>query len=69
MPPKQESRREVLERLHAVWEANPHLRLGQLLHQAIDGAPIDYLFDDELIQLIEEYLPRRKTRRVVSPRA
>ncbi len=54
------SKREVLERLLRVWEANPHLRFGQLFQSATKGVPVDYLFDDELVRLVELYLPRKR---------
>ena len=58
------SKREILERLLQVWEANPHLRLGQLLHNAFNKVNLFYLYDDELVKLLELYLPRKRTRRV-----
>ena len=52
------SKREVVERILRVWEANPKLRLGQLLHHATYKAPVDFLYDDELVNLVELYLPK-----------
>ena len=57
------SKRETMERLLRVWEANPHLRFGQLFRNATSGVMVDYLFDDELVRLMELYLPRNKKRR------
>jgi hypothetical protein len=51
LPKPQISRQEVMERLLRVWEANPHLRLGQLMH----NATIDV---DVFVALIELYLPK-----------
>ncbi len=57
------SKREVMERLLRVWEANPHLRFGQLFQNATSGVKVEYLFDDELASLVELYLPKSKKRR------
>ena len=58
------SKREMMERLLRVWEANPHLRFGQLFQNATSGVRVEYLFDDELASLVELYLPKsRKARR------
>jgi hypothetical protein len=54
------SKREVVERVLRVWEANPKLRLGQLLHNATHGVDIFYLYDDEFSKLLELYLPKSK---------
>lgn len=56
------SKREVVERLLHVWEENPNLRLGQLIHNAFGKIAYPYLFDDELISLFEQFLPKRKSR-------
>jgi hypothetical protein len=50
-----------MERLLRVWEANPHLRLGQLLRHATYGVDISYLFDEELAELLEQHLPKKPT--------
>jgi hypothetical protein len=50
--------RKVLERLLLVWNANPHLRLGQLLHRSVNGVHIEYALDDELLGLVEACLPK-----------
>lgn len=60
--PKELTKREALERLLIVWEANPNLRLGQLLKKTTEGVSIAYLFDDELVALME--LESRPTKRV-----
>lgn len=57
------SKREMMERLLLVWEANPRLRFGQLFHNATSGVSVEYLFDDELVRLVELYLPKGKKRR------
>lgn len=54
------SKREIVERLLRVWEANPRLRFGQLFYSATHGVRVDYLFDDELVRLLELYLPRKR---------
>ena len=54
------SKSEVMERLLRVWEANPHLRLGQLLSNATIDVDVFYLFDDEFVKLIELYLPKKQ---------
>jgi hypothetical protein len=56
------SKREAMDRLLRVWEANPKLRLGQLLENATHDVSISYLFDDELVGLLELYLPPPKPR-------
>jgi hypothetical protein len=55
-------RREAIERLLKVWEANPELRLGQLLHNATHGVDCFYLYDDEFVKLLELYLPQKRKR-------
>lgn len=57
-----EARRKFCERLLAVMEANPNLSAGQLLHRSLKGVPISYLEDDELLSLVEDYLPKSKRR-------
>ena len=57
-------RRKVIERLLRVWSATPHLRLGQLLGCAIVNVQLEYVFDDELMHLIEERLPKTERRRL-----
>jgi hypothetical protein len=47
------TKREAMERLLRVWEASPNLRLGQLLKKTTEGVSIAYLFDDELVELVE----------------
>jgi uncharacterized protein YihD (DUF1040 family) len=47
------TKREAMERLLRVWEASPNLRLGQLLKKTTEGVSIAYLFDDELVELME----------------
>ena len=53
------TKRETVERLLRVWEANPHLRLGQLLRSATHGVHVAYLYDDEFVELLEQYLPKK----------
>jgi hypothetical protein len=54
-----------MQKLLRVWEANPNLRLGQLLHNATYGVDYFYLHDDEFVKLLELYLPKKKGRAVV----
>jgi hypothetical protein len=60
---EQLSKREAMERLLKVWEANPHLRLGQLLSNATTDVKIFYMYDDEFVQLLELYLPKKRERK------
>lgn len=55
-------RKVTLERLLRVWNANPHLRLGQLLHRSVNGVHIEYALDDELLGLVEECLTKSERR-------
>jgi hypothetical protein len=57
---KRDTKRETVERLLAVWEANPRLSLGQLWQRATRGVSIAYLFDDELVRLLELEMPKPK---------
>lgn len=43
-----------LKRLSAVWKANPDLRLGQLVVNALGPDPF-YVEDDDLLRRLEEY--------------
>ena len=56
------TKREAVDRLLAVWEANPRLSLGQLWQRATRGVSIAYLFDDELVQLLELQIEGKKAR-------
>lgn len=49
----QEARRRVLERLLRVWDEHPGMSLGQLIRGTTTGVLVEYLFDDELIGLME----------------
>jgi hypothetical protein len=62
-PVKELTKQETLDRLLAVWEANPRLRLGQLWQHATRGVAISYLFDDELVKLLELNLPKPEEKR------
>jgi len=55
-----EQKRAVIERILAVWEKNPQLRLGQLLVNTMNGIDdehttrrIFYVEDEELAQRLE----------------
>ena len=48
-------KREIIERLFVVWEKNPHLRLGQLLMNACDGAAFYMTEDYPLMKLVENF--------------
>jgi len=54
------TKREVVERLLHVWEQNPNLRLGQLMHNAFGDIAYSYLFDDEVVSLFEQFLPKKR---------
>lgn len=50
----------IIELLHSKWEANPDIRLGQLIYNIIirnKGSLVDiyYLEDDKLEDLIRKY--------------
>jgi hypothetical protein len=53
-----QERRKVVERLLRAWRANPHLRLGQLLSRTVAGVKLEYVFDDELLGLLEANMPK-----------
>ena len=50
-----EQKRAILERLYSVWLTHPHLRLGQLLHNVVDGTgqALFYIEDQPLIEACE----------------
>jgi len=55
------SKQEVLDRVLVAWEANPKLRLGQLLESAIgiqpDQASLFDIEDDQLARVALDYNP------------
>lgn len=57
-------RRRVVERLLRAWCASPHLRLGQLLARATVGVRLEYVFDDELLGLVEVGLSKAQKRQL-----
>jgi hypothetical protein len=60
----EQQRRKVVERLLCAWEANSHLRLGQLLGRATTGVLLEYVLDEELLGLVEQGLTRSERRRL-----
>lgn len=60
----EQERRKVVERLLCVWEASPHLRLGQLLVRATEGVLLEYVLDEELLGLVEQVLPKAERKRL-----
>lgn len=55
-----EQRREVVERLLAVWERHPELRLGQLVCSAGNRHDPFYTEDFELVEKLENALGERE---------
>ena len=53
--------KSVLNRLQAVWEKYPDLRLGQLILNVVQDPTLYYLEDDKLIETIEEHYCNRWT--------
>ncbi len=57
---------KFLGAIFALWDgiaaSELNLRLGQLIHNAFGKIPYPYLFDDELISLFEQFLPKKKAR-------
>jgi len=43
----------LLERLRRAWEANPNLRLGQLIVNEIDETRLYFIEDEELIDALD----------------
>lgn len=52
-----EQKKQVLQRLYKIWLSYPHLRLGQLLHNVVDGSgqALFYIEDEPLVKVCEEY--------------
>lgn len=48
-----QQKKEIMERLYAVWINNPELRLGQLLYNAFPNVDIFYIEDEDFIQKLE----------------
>lgn len=46
-------KREIIERLAAVWEKHPSLRLGQLLMNVCEGASLYVIEDYPLMKKVE----------------
>lgn len=59
-----DDKRRTVERLLRVWEANPQLHLGQLLSRATRDVKLEYVFDDELLTLLEASLNRTERRQL-----
>lgn len=51
-----EEKKAILQRLYKVWLTYPHLRLGQLLHNIVDGTgqALFYIEDEPLIKACED---------------
>ena len=52
-------RKEVINRILAVWERCPTLRLGQLIENATTNGNPEYLFfveDQVLVEILEKYI-------------
>jgi hypothetical protein len=56
--------RKVVERLLRVWDANAHLRLGQVIARATDGVLLEYVLDAELLDLIEKGVTKTERRQL-----
>lgn len=52
-----EQKRRVMEQVLAYWLANPKLRLGQLLQDAVDvrGQNLFYVEDDKLVEFLKSF--------------
>lgn len=48
------TREEVLRRIEYVWEAQPNMRLGQLLCTCANYVALYYSTDEELIKMLEQ---------------
>lgn len=48
-------KKQVTDRLLALWERNPELRLGQLIANVVDGTDMYYEEDLPLIGVLEEF--------------
>ena len=64
-----EQKRAVVERILRVWQAQPHLRLGQLLVNLAPGnqpnSPLYYVEDEDLVQFLEQKKELRPSDRVL----
>jgi len=60
-----DQRRTVLERLLRIWNEHPSLSLGRFLQRTTNGVEVEYLFDDELLGLMEQSVPK-SVRRVLA---
>ncbi len=51
-----EQKKQILQRLYSVWLSYPHMRLGQLIHNAVDGSgqALFYIEDEPLIKACED---------------
>jgi hypothetical protein len=51
-----EQKKQILQRLYSVWLSYPHMRLGQLIHNAVDssGQALFYIEDQPLIKACED---------------
>ena len=45
----------VCNKLAAIWSAYPDLRLGQLILNVIDGTPLYYIEDNDLLNRLEDF--------------
>jgi len=59
-----DDKRLAVERLLLVWRSNPGLRLGQLLSRATRDVKMEYVYDDELITLLEASLTKAQRRKI-----
>ena len=59
-----QEKREIIERLYRAWCASPHLRLGQLISNALVSVPtptapdLFYREDDVLARDVDQYAGR-----------
>ncbi len=64
MSPFTANKKNITNRILAAWEKAPHLRLGQLIENAVDEeyknsklkVDLFYIQDDKLLELIEIYI-------------
>ncbi len=64
MSPITSNKKDITNKILAAWEKVPHLRLGQLIENAVDEeyknsklkVDLFYIQDDKLLELIEIYI-------------
>lgn len=59
-----ERKRTILEHVFRVWQTHPHLRLGQVIARATAEVNLEYVYDEELLALLEAGLNKTQKRQL-----